>query len=142
MPAGRHGDGHPDALLEQPAPPGAPQSATRTKSRPAPPSKEALLHIERFDRVAAEVFRSLDGVVSYEFEPLQFNFASLPPPRRPYPGPGAMSNVGIPGGPPLANRLFFLALGARIPGFPSRGELLGLGPAGGLPPNEPPSLCT
>jgi len=65
------------------------------------------------------------------------------PPRRPYPGPpGAMANVEIPGGPPWRTRCSSQPRAPESPKFPSRGEFLGLVPAGGLPPNEPPSLCT
>jgi len=54
-----------------------------------------------------------------------------------------MANPGIPGRPPMANKMFFLAIWApELRESPSREELLGLGPAGGLPRTKPPSLCT
>lgn len=129
VPAGHHRDAHPDALLEQPAPRDASPGVTRSRSRLAPPSRGALLHVEQLDRVAEEVFRGLDQVVERRVHMNSDSQGSScsptsPPwtPRRPYPGPpGAMASPGIPGRPAMANKMFFLAIGARISGIPIEG---------------------
>lgn len=151
VPAGHHRDAHPDALLEQPAPPGCFTGGDANKISPSTPL-EGSAPACRAARSGCR--RSLPGPrrsrrtsTSYEFESHGSSCSptrTTPSPRRPYPGPpGAMANPGIPGRPPMANKMFFLAIRAPEPReSPSRGELLGLGPAGGLPQNNPPSLCT
>lgn len=146
MPEGHHGDDHQESLLEQPAPPGAPQGATRTRSRPAPPSKGALLRIERFDRVAAEVFRGLDEVVAGRVPMNSTPRSSTSPPCTPptaVPGPPwRHGERRDPRRAPLTNAVFFPAPGARIPQIPIEGGVPRPSTGRGLPPNEPPSLCT
>ena len=103
------------------------------------------MNVEQLDRVAEEVFRNLNEVVTGRV-PMNSNpgrssccpSSTASPPRRPYPGPpGAMANVGIAGAPHLVNTVFFFALGARIPRIPIEGGAPRPS-TGGLPPNETP----
>ena len=115
----------PSNLLPRDASPGV----TRTRSRLAPPSRGALLHVEQFDRVAEDVFRGLDEVVERRLRtnsnPAGAAAARLhplgPPDGRTRAPLAPWRTPGSPAGLPWRTRCSSWPYGRPNPGNPHRG---------------------